>query len=156
MKKDRVIEMIHDFFKEINWQYDYDESKNIFHSGISMGNVIGNLRIVIYVRERYYKVYAILSSKSDNEHIVSIAEYLHRANYDLNNGNFELDYNDGEIRYKMLVPFQGIEFSKRIVDESIIVPIMMFNRYGKGLIKLMVGSGSPKELIEEAETPSDE
>lgn len=156
MKKDRVIELIHGFFKEIDWKYDYDEEKTTFHSGISMGNVIGNLSIVIYVRERYYKVYAILSNKADEEHLAEVAEYLHGANYDLNNGNFELDYRDGEVRYKVFTEFQGIEFSKRVVENSIIIPILMFDKYGKSLIKAMVGNDTPEKLLKEAEEDNDD
>ena len=155
MKKDRVIELVHDFFKEIDWKYDYNEKKTIFYSGISMGNVIGNLRIIVSVRDRHYKVYAIMANKSDDDHISKVSEYLHRVNYDLNNGNFELDYRDGEVRYKMYVEFQGVEFGKRIIENSIILPILMFDKYGKGLIKAMVGSDSPACLVEEAEDPTD-
>ena len=31
------------------------------------------------------------------------------------------------------------------------IPIFMFDKYGKNLLRLMLGEGNPKELIEEAE-----
>lgn len=151
MKKEKTIELIHDFFKENNWKYDYDAENSTFYSAVSMGNVIGHLQIRIFVRDRYYKAYTILANKSDADHIAAVAEYLHRANYDLNNGNFELNYRDGEVRYKAFVEFQGAEFGKSTVEKSIIIPILMFDKYGKNLIKVMLGDGSPEKLLNEAE-----
>jgi len=151
MKKDKVLEMLRAFFVEHEWKYRFDSEKMLLESGVSMESVIGKLQLAILLRERHYKVIAILANQSDEEHIKDVAEYLHRANYGLDKGNFELDYEDGEIRYKMLVDFHGIELSKRVIEESILIPILMFEKYGCGLIKMMVGSGNPKMMIDEVE-----
>ena len=116
-----------------------------------MDSVVGNVRIFIFVKEKHYKVSVALSSKVEPEYLHKVAEYLHRANFGINNGNFELDYNDGEVRYKTYVAFHGVELTKQIVEDSIIIPLMMYMRYGKNLMKLMLGEGNPEELIEEAE-----
>lgn len=47
--------------------------------------------------------------------------------------------------------FENTKLSEDIVAKSIIMPIFMFDRYGRGLIKLMLNEGDPKELIQEAE-----
>ena len=151
MKREKTIELIHDFFRGNDWKYDYDQENAVFYAIISMDNIIGNLRLRIVVRDRYYKVYAILANKSDMDHIEKVAEYLHRANYDLNNGNFELNYRDGEVRYKTFVEFLGVEFTGTTVEKSILIPIIMFDRYGKNLMKVMLGDDSLEELLNEAE-----
>ena len=156
MKKDRVFEMIHGFFKKIGWKYDFIEEEETFYSGLSMNGAIGSIRLVINVHNQYYKVYAILPAKADKEHLSIVAEYLHRANFDLNSGNFEFDYSDGEIRYKTFVEFRGVEFGEDVVEKSIIIPILMFDKYGKGILKSMLDSGIPEKLIEEAEELSDD
>lgn len=151
MKKDKVLQIINSFFDEVSWKYKFDEDRSIYTSGINMDSVIGNVHIFIFVKERHYKVSVSLSNKVEPEYLHSVAEYLHRANFGLNNGNFELDYNDGEVRYKSYVFFQGIELTKRIVEDSILIPLMMYMKYGKNMMKLMLGEGNPKELIEEVE-----
>ena len=43
---------------------------------------------------------------------VPMAEFLTRANYGLRIGNFEMDFEDGEVRYKSSVDFEGIELRR--------------------------------------------
>lgn len=143
--------MFDSFLKEIGWKHKFDEDKMMYDFSVDMGSVIGNVRIVIILRDHHYKVYTILNGKVESDHIVKVAEYLHRANYGLNNGNFELDYRDGEVRYKTYIGFQGVELSKTTIEKSIFVPLAMFERYGKNLMKLMLGDGVPEELIEDSE-----
>lgn len=112
---------------------------------------IGKLDIVILIRKDYYLVYAIFSSNAEEAQYVRVSEYLHRANYGLNNGNFEMDFEDGEIRYKTYVNFDGLQLSKEVVRDSILIPIFMFDRYGKNLVRLMLGESDPKTLIDEVE-----
>lgn len=104
-----------------------------------MGNVLGNVRMFILLEENSYNVYMILNSKSEGSNYPLIAEFLHRANYGLKDGNFEMDYRDGEIRYKSFVNFKNIDVSQEVIEESIIVGAAMIDRYGKGLLKLMLG-----------------
>ena len=97
-----VIDKIKNFFENNDWKYKYNEQDNVFTAGINMGNVLGNVRILIAVDENYYNVYTILNSKAEENYYDSVGEFLHRANYGLRNGNFEMDYSDGEVRYMML------------------------------------------------------
>ena len=59
-----------------------------------------------------------------------MAEYLHRANYGLRVGNFELDYDDGEIRYKTYIDADFTEITDKTIMMSIFIPGDMFNKYG--------------------------
>ena len=89
MKK--IIDEIKTFFKNNNWKYEYNKEDNIFISGLDMGNVLGNVRMFILLEENSYNVYMILNSKSEGSNYPLIAEFLHRANYGLKDGNFEMD-----------------------------------------------------------------
>lgn len=148
---EKIIQLIKDFFNKESWQYDYFEDKNEFRSGIRMDDIIGNLRMRIRIQSDSYTVYLIFSNLIDNDHRAAIAEYLHRANYGLRNGNFEFDYNDGEIRYKSFVDCKNSTPSPSIVADSILIPIFMFDLYGKNLVRLLLDEKTPKELIEEVE-----
>ena len=121
---------------------------------MNIGGVVGKLSMVIDVRDEAFVTYAILSNNASTERIPSIAEYLHRANFGLPYGNFELDYSDGEIRYKISTNCEDANtLSKLLIDRSIIVPCLMFEKYGSGILRLMLDDVSPEELIKEAEKP---
>lgn len=150
-----TIKLIKNFFEKGEWKYDckeYDDgTRVVFYSSINMNNAIGHLRIFVIVRKDYYVVNVILNSKVEEKYYNQVAEYLHRANFGMNNGNFEFDFDDGEIRYKTYINFEGIELSDDVVTDSILAPIFMFDKYGKNLLRLMLGEANPKELIEEIE-----
>ena len=148
---ENAVKLIHEFFKKSMMKYDYIEEKKLFLSGIKMEGVIGNLRLFIPVSEDSYLVYATLNGTPESEFYGNVAEYLHRANYGLRNGNFEFDYTDGEIRYKTFVNFEGIQLTMDVVADSILLPILMFEQYGKNLLQVMMGNGNPAELVREAE-----
>ncbi len=153
---ENVIKLIHEFFKKAEMKYQYNEEKKIFISGINMDGVLGNLRLYIPVYEYSYIVYAILNSTPEKKFYGEVAEYLHRANYGLLNGNFEFDYRDGEIRYKSFVNFDGIQLSIDIITQSIVTPVIMFEQYGKNLLRVMMGDGTPAELLQKAEEKTED
>lgn len=151
---ENTIKLIKDFFKQGEWKYSYkklSEKRAMFSSNINMNNVIGNLHIFIFVHRDYYIVNAVLNSFVEECYYAQVSEYLHRANCGLPTGNFEFDFDDGEVKFKTYVSFEGVQLSADVVEESILLPVFMFDRYGKNLLRLMLGEGNPKKLIEEAE-----
>lgn len=149
---EKVIELIKEFFKASDWKYKYNEKKKMFLFGVNMNGVLGRLRMCIFLRDESYIVYAILSNTPEEGCYGKVAEYLHRVNYGMRNGNFEFDYRDGEIRYKTYVNFEGSELSPDIITESILVPVFMVDLYGKNLMRIMLGDGDPAELVKEVES----
>lgn len=156
MSKEEIIQAIHDHFQGIEWHYDYNEAESYFQTGVNMNGPLGSLTIHIYVNETNYVVYATLCNHVEPCYCAQVAEYLHRANYGLLNGNFEMDYRDGEIRYKTFVNFEEDTISAKAMRASIVMPVLMFEKYGKNLLKLMLDVGDPQMLIREADTPEDE
>lgn len=151
MKK--VIDTIKSFFEKNDWKYKFNDEDKVFISGIDMGNILGNMRMIIILGDDFYNVYMVMNSKVEEKYFLAVSEFLHRANYGLRDGNFEMDYRDGEIRYKSYVKFKNIDVSEEVVEESIIVGAAMMSRYGKGLLKLMLDDGlSPEECIKFCES----
>jgi len=153
---ENTISILKNVFDKLEWHYSFNEEKKLFTTGIKMNNAVGNLNIIVFIRDDSYSVYAILNSHVEPTYMHQVAEYLHRANFDLKNGNFELDYDDGEIRYKTYVNIQDIELSEAVALDSILVPVFMFDRYGKNLMKLLISEGDPEQLILEAENSEDD
>lgn len=151
---EKTMELIEKFFNNLEWKYAYDSKKSIINTGINMGNALGNIDIYIKLRKSSYSVLVCLNNNVEKKYIQQVSEYLHRVNFGLNNGNFELDFEDGEIRYKTFVSFENIELSEDIIEDSILVPIAMFEKYGINLLRLMLQEADPKELADSAENQS--
>lgn len=152
-----IANKIKEFLDEDKWKYRYAEDDKVFITGVNVGSIEGNIKIYIFVKKEGYTVYEIMNNRAEAERYSSISEYLHRANYGLRDGNFEFDYNEGEIRYKTYVNCNGMEdISNKIIQDSIYVGLAMIQRYGKGLLKVMLGIETPLEAINEAEKPIDD
>lgn len=154
MKK--TMELIEKFFNNLVWKYTYDQEQSIINTGINMGNALGDIDIYIKLRKKSYSVIVCLNNNVEKKYIQQVSEYLHRVNFGLNNGNFELDFEDGEIRYKTFVSFENIELSEDIIEDSILIPIAMFEKYGINLLRLMLQEADPKELADEADNQNND
>lgn len=154
---EKIEQLIKDFFKAVDWKYNFtDNERKRFTAGLRMGGVLGAIRIVIIIFDKSYIVYGVLNSTAEKDKYASVAEFITRANYGMQNGNFEMDYRDGEIRYKTFVKFEKSNISESVVAESILVPVFMIEKYGKSLIKVMLGEVSAEDGIAEAEETANE
>ena len=150
MKKTLLLDKIQARLKTTGLKFE--TTPDVIHFSIEIDNVVGKVAVFIQTYENKILTYAVLNNKVPNEHFNDVAEYLHRANYGLLHGNFELDFNDGEVRYKLVTDCQDIaNIPNQYIDRSALLPCHMIKKYGKGIIQLMLGIGSPKELIDEAE-----
>lgn len=130
----------------------HDISNDIISFKMDMQGLVGKLTVAIHVFETYFVSYAILNSNVPPEKINTVAEYLHRANYGLPFGNFELDYSDGEVRFKLTTDCENWEkLTNTPIDRSVYVPCRMFEVYGDGIFKLMITDSKPSDLIAEAD-----
>ena len=154
MKKEfseEIADKIIQYLEDNEYKYGYDEEKGIIKSGFSTSGKIGSLNYVFDIREEHYVVYVFIDLHADEKIRKEVAEYLTRANYGIRFGNFELDMNDGEIRYKVAVDCDHINLSREIVETSVNAPFAMFNRYGEHLCRVIFGLETAKEAITQAD-----
>ena len=72
------------------------------------------------------------------------AEYLTRANWGLNFGNFEMDWSDGEVNFRASVPTSNAGISVKALSDPVYCPCGMMERYLAGLLAVAVGNADPK------------
>ncbi len=84
------------------------------------------------------------------------AEYLTRANWDLSIGNFEMDWSDGDVRFKTEVEYEGDWAATGLIQRAVYVNLLMLERYLPGLMAVVYGKVDPAEALRqvEAETPA--
>lgn len=85
-----------------------------------------------------------------------VAEYLHRVNYGLVLGNFEIDLTDGEVRYKTSIDVEGGKLTSKMIEQMFEACAFAMNRYTPGLDMVTYGGYSALEALEQLETCSPE
>ena len=152
-----IADAISKFLAEDDWRFSFDGQKGRFNFSVSIAAAIKKIIYDILVHEDSFTVYAaspIGPDEKDREQMTTAMEFICRANYGLRNGNFELDLNDGEIRYKSFVDCEGAFPSREIVKNSIYVPAAMFKRYSEGITSILYKNATAKEAIEKCESNS--
>ncbi len=78
---------------------------------------------------------------------LAVAEYLTRANYGIILGNFEMDFRDGETRFKTSADVEGIELTARFVKNLIVSNLGTADKYYPGLMKVIYANMDPADAI---------
>ncbi|NJN68679.1 MAG: YbjN domain-containing protein [Chloroflexaceae bacterium] len=106
---------------------------------------------LIRVDWQKFLFYAIAPFNVAEEKRPAVAEYITRANYGLPIGNFEMDYSDGEVRYRCSLDFEGVALTPSLVKNIAYPAVYTMDYYLPGLMKVVFGDHSPLEAIEEVE-----
>lgn len=152
MEQEQIVDAVRDWLDGDDWKYEYNAEKHLIKMGITLKSKIKSGRIFIDVRKDSYIVYLYAPINGDKDNLGELIKYLTMANYGLYNGNFELDVNDGEIRYKTFVNCDGLaSLSPEVIQDSICLPCAMMDRYGNGIAALALGFSDADTEIKKAE-----
>lgn len=105
----------------------------------------------VNVEIEQFVFYSVATIKVAEEMRPAVAEYLTRANYGLRIGNFEMDFSDGEVRYKSSIDFEGEKLTDNLIRNAIYPAVHNMDDYLPGLLKVAYGGKSPAEAIQEVE-----
>lgn len=137
--------------EEEEYKYEFDKENGLINMSFKIKSKLGRVKFVLNIFKDFYVSYAHIDLNADEDSRKEVAEYLTRANYGMSLGNFELDMSDGEIRYKVAIDCDHCQLSSQMIEDSLYNPILMFQRYGDEMIKVMMGTESAEEAIKIAE-----
>jgi hypothetical protein len=142
-----------DYMEEEDWKYEILEGETIirFHFKGRAG------RLLCYGEvdeEKCWLIfYSYLPVNAPAEKMAEAAEFVARANRGMRIGNFELDFDDGEIRYKTSIDVEGGELSDKMIDNLLRANLTTTDRYFGGLMELIYGDRSVADIVRKIETP---
>ena len=109
-------------------------------------------QMIVLVREDHYSTLTMLPLTADADHRLAMAEYLTRVNWGMRNGNFELNMDDGEIRYKTYVHVGKETPDMGAARLATLLPFLRIDRFGDGIIDVLFGFKTPREAFEAIQT----
>lgn len=144
-----------EFLEKDGWYPQRIEGRTIYRAFFSGKNGEFSCYAQIVVPLEQFIFYCVAAVHVPEELRLAVAEYITRANYGLRIGNFELDYSDGEVRYKSSLDFEGVTLTPALIRNTIYPAVTTMDRYLPGLMKVIYGGRTPYEAIVEIETGSD-
>ena len=92
--------------------------------------------VLVYARAPFLICIASFRQTVPDARRLEAAEYLHRINYGLLLGNFEMDYDEGEVRFRTSLMAEG-SLTHEVLDRYIQMPAAMLDRYAPGLAAIV-------------------
>jgi len=99
--------------------------------------------------------YSVVLETTPPEHRPEVMKFVTLANYGMQVGNFELDLEDGEVRFKTSLDIEGVELGEGLLRNMVELNILMMGLYYDGLIAVMRGGMTAEEAIAEIEDEGD-
>ena len=131
-------------------RYEYYNEKNIFTFGLLTETKMKKVDMIIKIRENSIVIYGMPRISADSETMAVVSEYITRANFGLTIGNFEMDFSDGELRFKSSIYCDDVP-SLNVIERIVDLPFLMWKIYGDGLLACMFAGSSPEEEVKKSE-----
>ena len=143
----QILEAIINFFTEDDWSYTKIQGEPT----LSLAFQGENGKWICYAKSRteqaQFVFYSICPVNAPENKRSSVAEFITRANYGTIIGNFELDYTDGEIRYKTSIDVEGSNLTFPLIKQLVYANVTMMDEYLPGIVSVIEGDVEPKEAI---------
>ncbi|WP_184549074.1 YbjN domain-containing protein [Mucilaginibacter sp. FT3.2] len=142
-----MLELLKSYFEQQNWKYSYGEDETRLNVTINGEN--GSFECIAgYFNEETQGGFIFLSiagSDCPDDKRLQMAELLTRLNFDQYLGNFELDFEAGEVRYKTSIVYNKIQPSLEVIDNLIKFNLTIMDKSLPGIIGLIYNDLTPLE-----------
>lgn len=143
-----LLDTVKQFFDEDDWPYDENEEQSRLYTGFSTtDDVAWRCRAIADEERQMVIFFSHAPNNAPYESRPEMIEFLTRANYGLLIGNFEMDINDGEIRYKTSLDLRDTTLTTEMVRNIVYNNVFTMKRYLPGIEAVIAGESTPAEAI---------
>lgn len=147
----RILDAAAKFLTDDSWPFSRVEGRPVFKTAFEGKNG----QFTCYAQERaeqdQFVFYSVFPVRAPENRLADIAEFITRANFGMIIGNFELDYADGEIRYKTSVDVEDAELVQPILRHLVYANVLTIDKYFPGLMRVLYAGIAPQDAITEVE-----
>lgn len=139
------------FFREDDWKFEQVEGKPILRMGFAGDNGKWTCMARAIEDAQQFIFYSIAPANVPEDKRREMAEFITRANYGMRIGNFEMDFSDGELRYKSSIDGEDDRLSAPLVKHMVYPNVLMMDKYLPGILGILYGNKTAQQAIEEIE-----
>jgi hypothetical protein len=147
----KLIEIVKQFFTNDNWNFRELEDNNVLEMAIKGNNARWTCYAQVNEEQENFFFYSVYEEHIPEERRKAMAEFVTRANYGLKVGNFELDFSDGEVRFKTSIDVEKDRLTPALITNLVAANIWSMDRYWPGITAVAFEDVEPKQAIEKIE-----
>jgi hypothetical protein len=150
-EKPRLLSAVELWLKSEDWKFVQVEGESAFRMDIQGKSGVWTCFARTDEGREILLFHSIVPNRVPAARRGAAAEFITRANYGMLVGNFELDMNDGDVRFKTSVCVAGGALSPGMIRKVVSYNLSTLDRYLTGLNKVVYGDADPIKTIDEIE-----
>ena len=147
-KSGRLMEAALTCFRVNNWKCRLSDPRNVLRFCFAGKNA--NFEGILVVEEDAEQILVLLQApnKVPESRRLAVADLLTRANYGMKFGAFEMDFSDGEVRFKISTILREGQLSPQMVGAMIGISLSMLDTHYPALMGVCFGNQLPSDAAE--------
>jgi hypothetical protein len=141
-----IFQVMVSFFQEEEWAFKQldDSTLHLLFQGKN-----GQFNCYARAREaqQQFVFYSLCPVKVPQKKRKQLGEFVCRANFGMIIGNFELDFNTGEIRYKTSIDIKDNFLTEETLKQLVYTNVLTMDQYLPGIEAVISSKTSPEEAI---------
>ncbi|OUL31342.1 hypothetical protein BV372_20365 [Nostoc sp. T09] len=154
ISKQSIFQTIINFFKSDEWEFQQLDGIPVIQLAFQGKNGRWDCYAKAIDEQAKFLFYSVFPNNTPEDKRSIMAEFLTRANLGTIIGNFELNFANGEIRYKTSIDTADEPLALSLIKGLVYTNVFMMDKYLPGICAVMEGNISPEEAIRSIEQPN--
>lgn len=142
---------IQKFFTDDEWYYLQLGNQPILQMTYPGKNGKWTCYAQVHEEQQIFFFYSVCPIDTPEEKRLLMAELLTRANYGLKVGYFDMNFADGEVRFKTSIDVGEENLSNTILRNLVYNNLWIMDHYLPGILSLIYSEITPMEVIQKME-----
>ena len=149
--KGKIYQAMLNFFSEEDWEFTKLQGELTLRLACQGKNGQWNCFALAHEEKHRFLFYSICPFGIPSLNRSAIAEFITRANYGMELGNFEFNFDSGEIRFKTSLDVTGDRITPALIKQLVYTNVLTLDQYLPGIQAVLDGT-IPVDAIRAIET----
>jgi Flp pilus assembly protein TadD len=157
--KEMPTSVIERVITEAGWKFSReDDGQGVVDYLLQMDESSLIEAFLMRLSEPYHRLvlYILFRPKAKKEHRSELCEFVARANHGMGDGNFEMDFDDGSVRFRISLNFTGVSLAAPLVRNLLVDALNTIELYQRALGRVIAGKAKAKAAVQAAEQAATE
>jgi hypothetical protein len=146
-----IFDELAEFFTGDDWSPEQIEDQPVLRMNFEGENGSWTCLAFAYDDHERAVFTSVLPVEIPEEKRLEAAEYLTRANFGMEIGNFDMDFTDGSVQFRTSIDVEGGELTPKMIQNLAYLNVTVSDQYLPGLVMVVEGDATPLEAIEKVE-----
>jgi len=138
------------FFEDQSWPLAEIEPDELWETAFEGEHGVWPCRVHCYAADRRLVFISAFADLVPEDRLEAMGEFCNRANFGLAVGNFELDHDGGEVRFRTSLDAAESTADIELIRNVVVANVITFDQYLPGIEAVLAGT-EPVDAIEDVE-----